>query len=175
MNPSKSPKNNRDGNEDESYSEELNRGKKYLDLLFKYRPRTEQEVKGRLQDKGYPDEVIDDLVRWARSSGRVDDGAFARYLIEDRMQHKPSGRSGLYKELLDHGVDPETANNALDEKLSERDEETECRRLAKKRLKRYRGDDTKAKYRKTSAFLTRRGFSRSNVNRVLKELLFDDD
>ena len=85
------------------------------------------------------------------------------------------GRSGLYKKLLDHGVEKKTANEVLDEKISSLTEEDRCRELARKRIARYEGDEVKAKYRKTLGFLERRGFSRGLANSVLKEILFNDD
>ncbi|MFB6214942.1 MAG: regulatory protein RecX, partial [Candidatus Bipolaricaulia bacterium] len=93
----------------------------------------------------------------------------------DRLQNKPMGRSGLYKELLDHGVEKKIAKKVLNEKTSAKTEEDRCRELARKRLSKYGGDDVKAKYRKTLGFLERRGFSRGLANSVLKEILFNDD
>lgn len=143
-------------------------------LLLKYRPRTEEEAKHRLQDKDFSEEVISRLIDWGKATGNLDDKLFAQYFVEDRLQNKPTGRSGLYKGLLDYGVDPQTAKEVLDRKLSDSDELKECKNLAKKRLKRYEGEDVKAKYRKTSAFLVRRGFSKGEVKQVLKEILFND-
>ncbi len=167
----KGRKNNSQGSTD---SDELERAKSYLDLLFKYRPRTEQETRERLEEKGYSPEVIGEAMDWAKATGNVDDRLFAKYFIEDRKRNKPTGRSGLYRKLLEYGVDREVANDALDEALADYDQAEKCRELAKKRLRRYEGDDVKAKYRKTSSFLVRRGFSRGEVKQVLKELLFND-
>jgi len=145
-----------------------------LRLLLKYRPRTEEEAKNRLKDKDFSEEVISRLIDWAKRTGNLDDELFAQYFVEDRLQNKPTGRSGLYKQLLDHGVNPRTAKEVLDRKLSDLDGLKACRDLAKKRVKRYEGEDVKAKYRKTSSFLIRRGFSKGEVKQVLKEILFND-
>ena len=155
--------------------EELEEARKYLRLLLKYRPRTESEIEGRLEEKGYKPDVIEEIIDWGRKKDLVDDELFAEYFVEDRLQNKPKGRSGLYKELLDHGVDKGVANDVLDEKLSGGQEEELCRKLARKRIAKYKGDDTKAKYRKTLGFLERRGFARGLANSVLKDMLFNDD
>lgn len=155
--------------------EELEDARSYLRLLLKYRPRTEEELRDRLKEKDYSPEVVEDVVDWALKKDLVDDELFAEYFVEDRLQNKPKGRSGIYKELLDHGVEKAVAKDVLDKKISSRTEEDRCRELARKRLTKYEGDDVKAKYRKTLGFLERRGFSRGMANSVLKEILFNDD
>lgn len=155
--------------------EELEDARSYLRLLLEYCPRTEEELRGRLREKDYSPEVIEDVVDWALEKDLVDDELFAEFLVEDRLQHKPMGRSGLYKELLDHGVGREIAKEVLDEKTSSKTEEDHCRELARKRLSKYGDDDVKAKYRKTLGFLERRGFSKGLANSVLKEILFNND
>ena len=153
--------------------EEFERGKSYVGLLVKYRPRTEQEVINRLREKNFDAEAIEELVDWAKKQDLIDDSLFAKFWIEDRLAKKPKGRSGLYKELLDHGVERSTAKEVLQEIISDEKEERMLRELAEKRLNRYEGEDVKAKYRKTSSFLIRRGFSKGAVHNLLKDLLFD--
>jgi len=69
-------------------------------------------------------------------------------------------------------VDGSVAKDVLDKKISSRTEEERCKELARKQLSKYKGDDVKAKYRKTLGFLERRGFSKGLANSVLKEMLF---
>jgi len=158
-----------------NHGEELEKAKSYLGRLLKYRPRTEEEVRERLTQKDYSFDVIDETLNWAKQNGLVDDRLFAEYYVEDRIQNKPMGRSGMYKELLDHGVDRGLANEVLDEKISSPDEEERCKKLARKRLSRYKNDDVNAKFRKTLGFLERRGFPKGLASSVLKEMLFNDD
>ncbi|MFB6291164.1 MAG: regulatory protein RecX [Candidatus Bipolaricaulia bacterium] len=155
--------------------EELEDARAYLRVLLKYRPRTESELRERLRKKEYSREVIDNVVDWALDKDLVDDELFAEYFVEDRLQNKPKGRSGIYKELLDHGVEKAVAKDVLDRKISSKTEEERCRELAQKRLSKYKGEGVKAKYRKTLGFLERRGFSKGMANSVLKEMLFNND
>ena len=155
--------------------DEFEDARSYLRLLLKYRPRTEKELRDRLSEKGYSPGVIDDIVDWALKNDLIDDELFAEYFVEDRIQNKPMGRSGLYKQLLDHGVEKAVAKEVLNRKISSESEEDRCRELARKRLSKYKGDDVKAKYRKTLGFLERRGFSKGLANSILKGILFNDD
>lgn len=164
-----------DEEKEDNEEEELEAARNYLKRLLKYRPRTEQEVWERMEEKDYSPDVIEVTVNWGIKGDLIDDRLFAEYFVEDRLENKPKGRSGLYKELLEHGVDSDLANEVLDEKISMEDEQERCRKLAEKRLSSYRGDDVKAKYRKTLGFLQRRGFSKGMAASSLKELLFKDD
>ncbi len=164
-----------DEEKEDNEEEELEAARNYLKRLLKYRPRTEQEVWERMEEKDYSPDVIEETVNWGIKGDLIDDRLFAEYFIEDRLENKPKGRSGLYKELLEHGVESDLANDVLDEKVSVEDEQERCRKLAEKRLSSYRGDDVKAKYRKTLGFLQRRGFSKGMAGSILKELLFKND
>jgi len=164
-----------DEEKEDNEEEELEAARNYLKRLLKYRPRTEQEVWERMEEKDYSPDVIEETVNWGIKSDLIDDRLFAEYFVEDRLENKPKGRSGLYKELLEHGVESDLANDVLDEKVSVEDEQERCRKLAEKRLSSYRGDDVEAKYRKTLGFLQRRGFSKGMAGSILKELLFQDD
>ncbi|MFP4202379.1 MAG: regulatory protein RecX [Candidatus Acetothermia bacterium] len=159
----------------EETEEELEAARTYLRQLLKYRPRTEEEVRERLAKKDYPPEIIDETIEWATEANLIDDRLFTEYFVEDRLENKPKGRSGLYRDLLEHGVDGELAKEVLGEKVTPEDEEERCRKLAQKRLKKYEGDDVKARYRKTLGFLERRGFPKGTAGSVLKEILFNND
>lgn len=161
----------KDKDEEKAKSE----AKDYVRNLIKHRPRTEKEVLDRLEGKDFSPSVIEDILEWAKEGDLVNDRAFARVLIQDRLQNKPTGRSGLYKQLLDHGVDKPLANEVLDEQFQDVDEENLCRELAEKRFNRYSGDDKKAKYRKTTGFLLRRGFPKGMVHKIVRGLVFNDE
>ncbi len=161
--------------EEEPEKEKLEEGKSYVRLLLKYRPRTEKEIREKLGEKNYEEGTIEELIVWGKENGLIDDRLFSKFWIEDRLSKKPKGRSGLYKELLDHGVDKLVAKEVLGEKLDSDREEKLLEELAEKRLDRYRNDDLKAKYRKTADFLIRRGFSKGAVHSLLKGMLFDGD
>lgn len=122
----------------------------------------------------FTSQAVDETLDWAECNDLLDDRAFARIWINDRLQNNPKGRSGLYKELLDHGVPRSVAREVLEEKFSQVDERAICEDLIHERLPYYQDDDLKRKYRKTANYLTRRGFSKGLVHKILKEILFDD-
>lgn len=150
-------------------SDELDRAKRYLLRLLRYRPRSRTEAESRLRQRGYSDELIEKILTWAGDMGMIDDQAFARLWIADRLERRPCGISLLRHELREKGVSPDIIERALEQ--AELDEEALVRSLAKERLERYRDLSPEEQERKTIAFLSRRGFSPALSRRVLRELI----
>ena len=148
---------------------ESDEAKDYLLRLLRYRPRSRFEAESRLRRRGYSNEVIQEVLTWAEGSGLIDDEAFARLWVADRLERRPCGRALLRRELREKGVSPEIIEGALEG--AELDEETLVRSLAAERLKRYRDGSWEERGRKTLAFLSRRGFPPSLSRKVLRELL----
>jgi regulatory protein len=150
-------------------SDELDGARRYLLRLLRYRPRSRAEAESRLRQRGYPDEVIKEILVWAESSGLIDDEAFAKLWITNRLQHRPSGIALLRHELRRKGIALELIERVL--RGARVDEEALVRELAVERLERYRGLSPEEQRRRTLAFLTRRGFPPGLSRKVLQELL----
>ncbi|MFQ6118189.1 MAG: regulatory protein RecX [Candidatus Bipolaricaulia bacterium] len=147
---------------------EPDEAKRYLLQLLRYRPRSRAEAESRLRSRGYPNETISEVLAWAQNFGMIDDEAFARLWVADRLERRPCGIALLRRELRGKGVTSDIIERVLAQ--AEPDEEALARRLAAERLARYRDEAREEGKRKTFAFLLRRGFSPSLSRRVLREL-----
>jgi len=150
-------------------SDELGGARRYLLRLLRYRPRSRGEAASRLRRRGYSDGIIEEVLLWAEGSGLIDDGAFAKLWIADRLERRPCGKALLRRELRGKGVALELIEQALRE--AEVDEEALARGLATERLKRYSELPSAEQRRRVLAFLVRRGFSPELSRRVLQGLL----
>ncbi len=103
-----------------------------LDLLA-LRPRTVLELRTRLAGKGYPRQIIDDLVERCLRIGYLNDRAFAEYWIEGRCQSHPCGPARLRLELRQKGVDTQMATSVLAAVLPPEREGELAVQLAKKK------------------------------------------
>ena len=99
----------------------------------------------------------------------IDDEAFAKLWIADRLAHRPRGKAMLRRELREKGVSLDIIERALEQ--AELDEEALVRSLAAERLQRYGDRSWEERERKTFAFLSRRGFPLALSRKVLQELL----
>ncbi|MFQ6033771.1 MAG: regulatory protein RecX, partial [Candidatus Bipolaricaulia bacterium] len=88
--------------------------KQYLLRLLRYRPRSRAEAESRLRKRGYSDELIREILTWAEDMGMIDDEAFAKLWIADRLERRPRGRALLRRELREKGVSPGLIERALD-------------------------------------------------------------
>jgi regulatory protein len=130
------------------------------------RPRSEWEVRQNLLKAGYGDAAIDRVLERLRSVALVDDAAFARYWIENRMQFKPRGEVALRQELRRKGVDREVIDAVLDE--GEHAEDQAAIQAALAKADRYRQLPRPEFAQKLGAYLARRGFNYETVREAVQ-------
>lgn len=141
------------------------------------RPRTQWELRRRLQRAGADDELIGATLERLAGMGLADDLAFARWWAEQRDRHSPRGRRMVEAELRQRGVPrdvieelrgTEIAEPAFpDEQLPQN--EAERARVALERHLRGRPvpDDRRAQQR-IGMFLVRRGFDPETVRATMR-------
>jgi len=138
--------------------------------LLNYRPRSTAEVRQRLRERGYDAEQIEAVVARLLGAGLLDDRAFARLWVENRLLNSPRGRQGLAAELRQKGVAPEVIAGVLDEAAEEQDEAAQALELARGRARALAGLDRAAFFRRLQSFLARRGFSADIVLHVARQM-----
>jgi regulatory protein len=136
-----------------------------LDLLS-YRPRSEAEIRERLTER-YDPETAGEVLERLRRSGLVDDREFARYWVQNRLEHNPRGAVALRQELYQKGVD----ESAIEEALAEYDEEEAATRAAETARRKLRGLPPDVFRRRLTDYLLRRGFSYGVVRAVVQQAL----
>ncbi|MGQ9815042.1 MAG: RecX family transcriptional regulator [Candidatus Roseilinea sp.] len=136
-----------------------------------YRPRSEREVRRRLQRAGAPEDVIDQIVASLRAAALLDDASFSRSWVDSRMRNGPRSRRVLARELRQKGIDPETINASL-EAVSDSEAAYQAARQRWPRVAEVQPESHRR--RKLSAYLARRGFDYDTVeeaiNRVEREM-----
>lgn len=148
--------------------EALSRARHDLERLLRYRPRSLREAEQRLLRKGFSSEIVRQVLAQAQERGWLDDEAFAKLWISDRLLTKPKGARALRSELRAKGVPDQMIERALER--AELDETALARQLLQARLARYAADDPQSRERKLTAFLARRGFAYQVIRTVLREL-----
>lgn len=143
--------------------------KRYLLRLLRYRPRSRREAEQRLKRAGFDLKIVSDVLSYAESRDLIDDEKFAKLWVWERLARKPKSRRALRAELREKGV----ADEIITEVLAgvDLDESALIRELAQQRWQRLGEEDLKSRYRKTAAYLCRRGFSMSDAQEVLEEML----
>jgi regulatory protein len=127
------------------------------------RPRSRWEIETYLARKQYAPQLISQLVERLEAKGYIDDVAFARFWVENRLLTKPSSQRRLFAELRQKRVD----SLAIEEIMAELDDTSELKQLQKlierkRRLSRYQDPE------KLTAYLARQGFRYDLIKQVLE-------
>src|SRR5688572_4170327 len=83
------------------------------------RPRSIDETRRRLQQLGYPQPLIGEVIERFAEVGYLDDETFARTWVESRDRARPRGENALRRELALKGVGREVVDEILSERLAE--------------------------------------------------------
>jgi regulatory protein len=89
--------------------------------LLTVRARSRQELGRRLRRKDFPAPVVDACLDELETQRLLDDDAFARAVVRDRVRLSPRGPGRLLQELRKRGVDDHVADAALAEVFTEED------------------------------------------------------
>src|SRR5829696_1216991 len=124
--------------------------------LLTVRPRTEKELRDRLRQKAYEPTAIDAAIERIDSWGYLDDAAFARLWVTNRIEHRPRVKRMLVQELRQKGVDRETISETIDE--AEIDEVAAAVSVAENSARKMSNLDPIVARRRLMGQLARRGF-----------------
>lgn len=149
-------------------NDELAQAREHVLRLLSFRPRSIRETQSRLKRAGYSAPLIERVIQEAEERGWLDDAAFAKLWVKDRLATRPKGRAQLKNELRAKGVPNELIEQALNE--VEMDEGQIIQQLIEQQKGRYPGDDRVTRERKLYAFLRRRGFAPEVIRRALRQL-----
>ncbi len=79
--------------------------------------RTEEQLRQKLKQNHYPEDIVRETLDYVRSFGYINDGAYARNFIETRKGKK--SRREIYAKLCEKGIEKEEIDQALEECYSE--------------------------------------------------------
>ena len=162
--------------EKEFSSEELNKiihqaeFQKTFDKLLRFvmtRPRSTKEVNDWFKRKKVPEELHAKLIKRLEKLDLINDQAFAKWWIDQRIQFRKKGIRALKMELSQKGINREIIDQVLeDQNIDEAKMAKEL--LSKKAYKWERFDDQK-KRQKQIEFLLRNGFDWEVVKKATGE------
>lgn len=138
--------------------------------LLGFRMRSVNELRGRLKEKKFPDNLIDDVIDKLISMKYLDDKEFAIAFANDKVNNKKIGPIALRKEFVPHRLDQELIEIAIENVYKKYPvRELIKNHLAKKKV--FSGSELDQRTKKrTIDLLTRKGFSWHDISTVFNEL-----
>lgn len=146
------------------------RGKEYLLRLLSRRIYSRYEISGKLKNKGYPENIIADLISWLEDNNYINDELFAEMWAQFRLQNKPIGRYKLNQELRIKGVKQDIIQKVIDKTYKEMDELILAQNIIKEKIVASKIKNIRVDPKKIYNFLVRRGFSTEISKNICNEL-----
>ena len=146
--------------------------------LLGRRPLSAEELRLKLEQRGFAGGESLDAVRHLESEGWLDDHALALHYIVVRAERLGHGRERLVRELIERGVARETVERAWNEALEQGglDPDRLLARQAALRLEREGGRLDPRAYRRVYNSLLRAGFEACSIRTQLEPYRdFPDD
>lgn len=136
-------------------------------ILLGSRDYSEQRMREKLRDAGYPGSVVDNAVEKLRKAGYLDDRRFAQSYVRSHMRDR--SRLRIMRDLAEKGISEPVIEEAF-AALGEEENVDDAQKEQVLRLLRKRGFDPGAasyeERQKTMAFLHRKGYPADLIRRL---------
>lgn len=137
--------------------------------VLKFMDRTEQELRDKLKDAGFIQEVIDCTIAYCYEYGYLNDERYASYYIRDRMNTK--SKMIIRNELLHKGIDKDTIDEIIraEYENNDKDEDVELSAIRKAIAKKTKNpeDLSPQDKQKLIASLYRKGFEFNKIREII--------
>ena len=144
------------------------RAQKFLDI----RRRSERDVRKKLAGEDFDEALIDEVIEELKRTRLIDDLAYAKAFVHDRLLTKALSRGKLAIELRSKGVSKTQIDEALQDIAGDDDEIARSLIAARKKLPTIerKTSDGRQRSQKLYAFLAGRGFTTPVIRKTLEQL-----
>lgn len=150
--------------------EALKRAKNHALRYLSYRDRSKLEVTQYLEKKEYSHPVIQQALDALIKLNYVNDPRFALEWGRYKINKQKLGKSRLYVELLNKGIDKKILESTLEILYEDNPEAELATQCARKKLNSLKGVEEKKKKRRLIQYLKQRGFSADIIYQSLKNV-----
>jgi len=140
----------------------LNTAANYLS----YRPRSEFELRERLQRRGFDGDSVEAVLAKLKEQGLVDDMAFAQFWRDNRQSFSPRSQWLTKLELRQKGV----AADIIDQVVDTVDNADSAYRAALSKARSLSQSDYQSFRRRLGEYLKRRGFGYGVINHTVERI-----
>jgi regulatory protein len=132
--------------------------------------KSRRELEQSLARKGYPEDVVVQVLDRFDEVGLVDDATYAETIVRTRHAERGLARRGIAAELRRRGINEDTATEALDQ-LDPDDERVAGAKLAAKFITRTRGLERQVRVRRAVGALARKGYAPGLAFELVRDAL----
>ena len=147
---------------------ELDKAKRYIFRLLKFRIRTESEITQRLRKKGFTEKIIEELIRYFKDANLINDSLFASQWLNERL-NRGYGIERIKWELKQKGISEEYIQELIAKNEVLEKENDMLYKVMKEKIKKI--DPNLESFKKKAIlyrYLIQRGFSQSKVLGIIE-------
>lgn len=127
--------------------------------------RTEAQLRTKLKQGLYTEDIIEQTIEYVKSFGYIGDASYARRYIQSKQRNK--SKKEIYAELCKKGISKDEIDSAMEECYEEQREEETIRTLLRK--KNYNPEQaTDVEKQKIYGYLARKGFTYEQIRQVIQ-------
>lgn len=154
--------------------DDVARARDYAFLLLKFRPRSSAEMSLRLRQKKFSDDAVRRTIEFLAGRKFIDDEAFARAWIRERVQ-RPLGIRRIKAELSAKGINAGIVERAFAEVCPAYSESGAATRLAREISAKLTVREPGKTRQRVYAQLRRRGFSSEAAEEAVRSAASDEE
>jgi len=147
-------------------SDQLQRCLEIAYRYLSYRPRSESEIRERMQRRGFAAETVDAAINRLREQNLLNDGDFAQFWKENRESFSPRSQWLTSLELKRKGV----ANDVIEQVVASVDDGENAYRAALKKVRSGAPADYQSFRRRMGNYLRRRGFNYEVIGHTVEKV-----
>ena len=148
--------------------EEFKKAEKIALRMLVFRDRSEQEIRDKLNQKGFSASVTEKIITKCSGHGYLDDRTFAERLARSLFTTKNWGFARIGATLRDRGVSSALVKETILQLREDYSEEEAALQIMKRRFCRFDFQKASSKEKHLLIqFLRRRGFSWETISRML--------
>lgn len=142
----------------------IKRARKRAMFLLEKMDRTESQLRDKLRQGFYAEDIIEDAISYVKGYHYIDDTRYARNYV--RCQKERKSKRQIKADLLQKGVDRDVIDSAMESEYEAESEQELILKWIEKRHYSMENSDRKEK-QKMYQFLMRKGFRSEDILRVL--------
>lgn len=156
-------------------TEEQNKSNNTALNYISFKPRSEKEVRTKLKDKEFDEDIIDNTIEFLYKYNYINDYDYGKALINDKKNFKKAGKNLLKQELYKKGIDKDTIEELIEESYDYDEEYEMAYAVAIKKYNLIKNEDKNSIYRKLYSLLGRKGYAFEIINKVVKNVIDDEN
>lgn len=144
--------------------------------LISYRPRSSNEIRKRLKEISFPEEIINTVIEKLTTQGYLNDQDFITNYLSSLIENHPQGPLSLKQKLYSKGIDSSKATEYINKLLPDTNSLVElAQKIYDKKIHLWNSLSPQKHHQKAYQYLYNQGFPGHIINQIINSLRLTTD